>query len=150
MFYQTLSKFSLLRFKALADTVNNILKLSKINALLLLLKILAYREKLRSKYTSPSIILLCIIIFLQHLKNTLKDFLFKIGMRGNPLTVKGLSFQRLSFYCQSISFGLEMKSFIVRKKFNFEHKRKKIVWYNLIRSVHNIQIFLNHFSRLCP
>ena len=67
MFYQTLSKFNLLGVKALADTVNNILKFSKMNALLLLLKILAYREKLCCTSTSLSIILLCIIIFIQHL-----------------------------------------------------------------------------------
>ena len=48
-------------------------------------------------------------------------------MRGNPLTVKGLSFQMLFFYCQSISFGLEMKPFVIQRKYNFEDKRKKIV-----------------------
>ena len=37
----------------------------------------------------------------------------------------------LAFYCQSISFGLDMKSFLVQKKNNFEHKRKQIIWYNL-------------------
>ena len=52
----------------------------------------------------------------------LKDLLSKIGMRGNPLTVKGLSFQMLPFYCQSISFGLEMKSFVIQRKYNFEDK----------------------------
>ena len=70
----------------------------------------------------------------------LKDFLFKIAMRGNPLAVEQLSFQMLTFYCQSISFGLEMKSFLVQKNNNFEDERKKIVWYNLsninIRNVH--------------
>ena len=55
----------------------------------------------------------------------LKDFLFKIGMRGNPSTVKGLSFQILSFYCQCIFFGLRMKSFVVQWKYNFEDNRKK-------------------------
>ena len=39
-----MSKFNLLRAKALAHTVDNILKLSKMNALILLLKTLAYRE----------------------------------------------------------------------------------------------------------
>ena len=58
MFYQPLSKSNLLRVKALADTVNNILKISKMNALLLLIKILAYREKLRSTSISLPIILL--------------------------------------------------------------------------------------------
>ena len=121
----------------------------------------------------------------------LKDFLFKTGTGGNPLTDKRLSFQMLSFYCQSISFGLETlaeennwtwltpfqkhhwkqfinqiqsgetilnpinklvsmmflkwgqsgpiiffhkgrKSFVVQRKYNFEDKRKKTVWYNLI------------------
>ena len=66
----------------------------------------------------------------------LEDFLFKIGMRGNPLTVKGLSFQILSFYCQSMAFGLEIKFFVLQRKHNFEDKRKKIVWCNLIRNVH--------------
>ena len=56
----------------------------------------------------------------------LKDFLFDIGMRRNPLTVKGLSFQILSFHCQSISSDLEMKSFVVQRKYNFEDKRKKL------------------------
>ena len=46
----------------------------------------------------------------------------------------------LTFYCQSISFGLEMKSFLVPKNNNFEDKREQIVWYNLsninIRNVH--------------
>ena len=46
----------------------------------------------------------------------LKDFLFKIGMQGNPLAFKRLSFQMLTFNCQSIFFGLEMKSFLVQKK----------------------------------
>ena len=41
-------------------------------------------------------------------------------MRGNPLTAKGLSFQMLPFYCQGISFGLEMISFVVQRKYNFE------------------------------
>ena len=57
----------------------------------------------------------------------LKNFLFKIAIRGNPFTVKGLSFQILFFYYQSISSGLEMKSFVVQRKYNFEDKRKKIV-----------------------
>ena len=57
----------------------------------------------------------------------LKDFPVIIAMKRNPLTVKGLSFQMLSFYCQSISFGLEMKSFIVKRKYNFKGKRKQIV-----------------------
>ena len=48
----------------------------------------------------------------------LKYFIFKIGIRGNPLRVKGLSFQIMSSYCQSIYFGLQMK-------YNFEVKRKK-------------------------
>ena len=43
----------------------------------------------------------------------LKGFLFKIGRRGNPLTVKRLSFQMLSFSYQNIFFGLQMKSFVV-------------------------------------
>ena len=42
-----------------------------------------------------------------------KDFLLKSDMRGNPLKVKGLSFQMLFLCCQSISFGLRMKSFVV-------------------------------------
>ena len=49
----------------------------------------------------------------------LKDFLFETGIRGNPLTVKGLSFQMLSFYCQSISSGLEMKLIIIIKSIIF-------------------------------
>ena len=49
----------------------------------------------------------------------LKDFLFKIGMRINPLTVQGFKFQMLSFYWQSFSFGLKMKSFVVQGKYNF-------------------------------
>ena len=57
----------------------------------------------------------------------LKDFIFKFGMGGNRLKVKGLSFQMLSLYSQSISFGLEMKSFVVKRKYNFEDKRRKIV-----------------------
>ena len=61
----------------------------------------------------------------------LMDFLLKIFMRGNPLTLKGLSFQMLSFLCQSISFDLEIKCFIVQKKYNFKDKRKQIVWYYL-------------------
>ena len=57
----------------------------------------------------------------------LKDFLFKIGIGGNPLTVKGLLFPILSYYCQSISFGLEMKYFVVQRNIpNFEYKRKKL------------------------
>ena len=39
------------------------------------------------------------------------DFLLKIGIRGNPLTVEVFSFQVLSFYCQSFSFGLEIIEF---------------------------------------
>ena len=46
----------------------------------------------------------------------LEDFLYKIGIRGNPLAVKRLSFQMLTFYSQSISFGLEMKFFLVQEK----------------------------------
>ena len=42
----------------------------------------------------------------------------------------------MSFYCQSISFGLEMKSFVVQRKCSFEDKREKFVWYNLKRNVH--------------
>ena len=57
-------------------------------------------------------------------------------MRGNHLIVKGLSFQMLYFYCQRISFGLEMKSFVVQRKHNFEDKREKKLWYNLIRNVY--------------
>ena len=76
---------------------------------------------------------------LKRLPSLLKDFLFKIGMRGNPLEVERLLFQMLTCHCQSISFVLEMKSFLVQKK-NFEDKRKQIVWYNLsnknIRNVH--------------
>ena len=52
-------------------------------------------------------------------------------MRGNPLAVKRLSFQMLTIYCQSISFGLKMKSFVVQSKYNFEDKRKHILWYKL-------------------
>ena len=48
-------------------------------------------------------------------------------MRENPLSVKRSSFQMLSFYCQSISFGLQMKSFVVQREYNFEYKRKQIV-----------------------
>ena len=44
-------------------------------------------------------------------------------MRDNPLAVKRLSFQMLTFYCQSISFGLEMKSFLIQKKYNFEENK---------------------------
>ena len=66
----------------------------------------------------------------------LKDFLLKIGIRGNHLKAKGLSFQILSYFCQSISFGLEMKYFVVQRKYNFEDERKKIVCYNLIINVH--------------
>ena len=52
MFYQPFSKFNLLSVKALVDTMNNILKLSKINALLLLLKTLAYRDTVLYIYIS--------------------------------------------------------------------------------------------------
>ena len=44
----------------------------------------------------------------------------------------------LSFYCQNISFGLEIKSFVVQRKYNFKDKRKKMVWYNLIRDLHKL------------
>ena len=37
----------------------------------------------------------------------------------------------LTFYYQSIFFGLDMKSFLVQKNNNFEDKRKQIIWYNL-------------------
>ena len=83
------------------------------------------------------------IVIVAHLIATglpFKGFSIQIGMRRNPLTVGGLSFQMLSFYCQSISFGLEMKSFIVQRKYNFQDKRKKIVCYNLIRNVHKPNI----------
>ena len=65
----------------------------------------------------------------------LNNILFKISIKGNPLTVKGLSFQMLSFYCQIIFSCLEMKSFVVKKIYNFEDKRKKLVCNNLIRNV---------------
>ena len=57
----------------------------------------------------------------------------------------------LFFYYQSISFGLEMKSFVVQRKYNFEDKRKKIVWYNLIGNVHEpnfykCQYYIDHFQ----
>ena len=48
LFYQPLSKFNLLRVKAPADTMNNILKLSSMNSLLASLKILIYQKKLRT------------------------------------------------------------------------------------------------------
>ena len=70
------------------------------------------------------------LLTVKRFPSLLKDFLFKIDIRGNFLTVKGLSFQMLSFYWQSISFGLEMKFFVVQRKCNFENKRKQIVWYN--------------------
>ena len=61
-------------------------------------------------------------------------------MRRNSLAVERLSFQILTFYCQNISFGLGIKSFLEQKKNNFEDKRKQIVWYKLsninIRNVH--------------
>ena len=69
-------------------------------------------------------------MILCYLGSVLKDFLFKIVMRGNPLAVERLSFQMLTFYCQSVSFDLETKSFLVQKTNNFEDK-KQIVWYNL-------------------
>ena len=47
-------------------------------------------------------------------------------MRGNLLTVKGLSFQMLSFYSQSFCFGLQMKSFVLQRKYYFEDKRIRI------------------------
>ena len=37
----------------------------------------------------------------------------------------------LSCYFQSISFGLQMKSFDLQRKYNSEDKIKQIVWYNL-------------------
>ena len=46
----------------------------------------------------------------------LKDFMFTISMRGNTLTAKGLSFQMISIHCQSVSFSLEVKSFVVKRK----------------------------------
>ena len=46
-------------------------------------------------------------------------------MGGNPLTAEGL-FQMLFFYYQSISFGLEMESFVAERKYNFGDKRKQI------------------------
>ena len=54
------------------------------------------------------------------------------------------------FYCQSISFGLEMKSFVVQRKYNFKDKRNKIVWYNLIQNVHKpnfdkCEYYIDHF-----
>ena len=64
---------------------------------------------------------------LKRFPSLLKDFVFKIGMRGNPLAVEQLSFQMLTFYCQSISFVLEMKYFLVQKKNNLEDKRKQIL-----------------------
>ena len=77
---------------------------------------------------------------LKRFSSLLKDFLFKIGMKGNPSAVERLSFQMLTFYSQSISFGLEIKSFLIQKNNNFEDKIKQIVWYNLsninIRNVH--------------
>ena len=48
-------------------------------------------------------------------------------MRGNPLTVKGMSFQIMSFYGESIFFGLEMKYIVLQRKYNFEDKKKQIV-----------------------
>ena len=54
----------------------------------------------------------------------LKDLLLEIVMRGNLLTFKGVLFKIISFYCQSISFGLEMKSFIVQRKYNFKDNGK--------------------------
>ena len=67
------------------------------------------------------------LLTVKRFRSLLMDFLFKIGIRGNPLKVKVLSFQVLSFYCQIISFGLEMKSFLVRRKNNFDVKRKQIL-----------------------
>ena len=60
------------------------------------------------------------LLIVKQFPSLLKDFLFKISMRGNPLTVKRLSFQMLFFYCQSISFGLQMKSLVVQRKYNID------------------------------
>ena len=96
-----------------------------------------------SVYTEKQDRLLHLIRWTLHSKNRLltdkwflsllKDFPSKIGIR---LAFKGLLFQIPSFYCQSISFSLEMKSFVVQKIYNFEDKRKQLLWYNLIRNVH--------------
>ena len=57
----------------------------------------------------------------------LKDFLLKIVMKRNPLAVKGFSFQMIFFYCENFSSALQVKSFVVQRKYNFEDKRKQIV-----------------------
>ena len=67
------------------------------------------------------------LLTIKQFLSLLTDFSFKIDMRGNPLTVKALSFQMLSFYCQSISFSLEIESFVVQRKYDFKDKKKKIV-----------------------
>ena len=66
------------------------------------------------------------LLTVKQLLSPLKDFRFKIGRRGIPLTVKRLSFQLLTFLCQSISLELEIKSFVVQRKYNFGDKGQKL------------------------
>ena len=68
MFHQPLLSFNLLKGKAVADTVNNILKLSEMNALLLLLKVLAYQEKLLGAQLQTTLVRSMIIILYHNQK----------------------------------------------------------------------------------
>ena len=48
------------------------------------------------------------LLTLERFPSPLKDFLFKIGMRGNPLAVERLSFQMLTFFTVKV-FPLVLK-----------------------------------------
>ena len=61
------------------------------------------------------------------LKNTRLNFLKWQIVKSYWLSNDSL--KMLSFYWQSISFGPEMKSCVVQRKYNFEDKRKK--WYDI-------------------
>ena len=87
------------------------------------------------------------ILTVEQFRSLWMDFLLKIVIRGNPLTVEVFSFQVLSFYCQSLSFGLEIKSFVVWRKYNFDVKRKQILWYNVpIRNIHKPNFDKSQYS----
>ena len=65
--------------------------------------------------------------------SSIQEVWFFIHSKNILLTVKWFrsllkefSIQILSFYCQSISFGLEIKSFVTQRKYNFEDKRKNL------------------------
>ena len=70
---------------------------------------------------------------------------FSIGMGGNPLTVKGLSFQMLYFHCKSIFFGLEMKLFVVKKREKASEQKSNWSNYYFVNS--KFEIFFCNFLR---